>query len=59
MIKRIMKFQKHDWIHILTLFKSGVINLIKMDFIEAKDSFYWIKVHLSYDSEFIKNNNND
>lgn len=50
MIKRILKFKTHDWKHIYTLSKTMISNLIKLDFLEAYDSFMWIKVHLTYDS---------
>lgn len=55
MIRRILNFDKQDWKHMSFLFA----NMFKQFFIEfnwheVKDSYYWIKIHLSYDSKKVK-----
>lgn len=50
MIKRILNFDKNDWKHILYLLKNCLIQGINGNFEESKEALYWIKIHLTYDS---------
>lgn len=50
MIKRVFGFKSDDWRHIFFLSRSATKNFFKGDFHEATDALYWIRVHLSYDS---------
>ncbi|UYL12624.1 hypothetical protein DUT89_10035 [Bacillus subtilis] len=54
MIKRIMSFKYDDWRHIFFLLKNVAKNFFKGDFHEASDALYWIRVHLSFDSNKVK-----
>lgn len=50
-IARVVRFEKHDWKHLgflaRNLFKQA---FIKFDWNEVVDTFFWIKIHLQYDS---------
>lgn len=52
MMKRIIGFKKHDWQHLMFLVKN-IFNqaFIKFNWNEVVDTFFWIKIHLQYDSE--------
>jgi hypothetical protein len=54
MIKRILNFTKDDWTHLSWLFKNMIEQFLLADFHEAKEAYYWIIIHLSYDSKKIK-----
>lgn len=54
MIKRITSFKNDDWRHIFFLLKNVAKNFFKGDFHEASDALYWIRVHLSFDSNKVK-----
>ncbi|MCP1459499.1 hypothetical protein J3D57_001469 [Bacillus amyloliquefaciens] len=54
MIKRIMSFKSDDWRHIFFLLKSAAKNFFKGDFHEANDALYWIRIHLSFESNKVK-----
>lgn len=51
MIKRILKFKKHDWQHIWGLVKDMHKQAFIGEFAEAYEAWMWIKVHFRYDSE--------
>lgn len=54
-INRILKFDKQDWRHIRFLLKSLIIQFfIKHNWHETKDTYYWIKIHVMYDSERVE-----
>lgn len=53
MIKRLLKFKKQDWKHILWLTKNMIIRFLIFDFEDSYEAFLLIKVHLYYDSEII------
>lgn len=53
--RRIMGFKSHDWKHLWFLFKNMHIQLFKGDLLEAYDAWMWIRVHLSYDSTYVPN----
>lgn len=50
-LKRIWNFEEHDIQHISWLFKNMIKQFFLMNFHDAKESYYWIKIHLSYDSK--------
>lgn len=54
MIKRLMKFNLNDWRHIVFLLNNAAKNIHKGDYLEAKDALYWIRIHLTYDSNKVK-----
>lgn len=55
MIKRIWKFDNKDWNHIRFLFKNLFVQaLIKFNWHETKETCWWIRIHLSYDSERVE-----
>lgn len=54
MIKRILKFKADDWKHIWFLFKNMIVQFLKGDFLEAKDAWYWIRIHVEFDSKRVK-----
>jgi hypothetical protein len=51
MIKRILNFDAHDWRHIGFLARNMFVQILKGDWAEAKDATYWIRLHLTHDSE--------
>lgn len=51
MFKRIIKFDKKDWLHIRFLLGNFLKQLLKCDFAESKEAFYWVKLHVFYDSK--------
>lgn len=51
MIKRVIGFDKDDWKHIRFLAVNMFKQFCKGDLLESKDAFYWILVHLTYDSK--------
>jgi hypothetical protein len=53
-IKRIFCFQIHDWKHIGWLTKNMIKQFFIGDTHEAKEAWYFILIHLSYDSKKIK-----
>lgn len=54
MLERISNFNKDDKKHLWRLFKTMVNQFIIGDFHEAREAFYWIKIHLIYDSKKIR-----
>jgi hypothetical protein len=54
MIKRIIRFNRYDWMHIGFLLKNSVVQFFKGNLNESKDALMWIKIHLQYDSNKIK-----
>lgn len=51
MVKRIINFDKQDWKHMRFLFKNMLIQFfVKFDWHETKESYIWMKIHLTYDS---------
>jgi hypothetical protein len=53
-IKRIFCFQIQDWQHIGWLTKNMIKQFFIGDMHEAKEAWYFILIHLSYDSKKIK-----
>jgi hypothetical protein len=51
MIRRILNFDAHDRRHIGFLIRNMFVQFFKGDWAEAKDAAYWIRLHLTYDSE--------
>jgi len=51
LIKRIFGFDKQDWKHLRFLLINMIKQFIKGNFHESKEAYYWIKIHLSYDSK--------
>lgn len=51
MIKRAIGFKIHDWKHLWWLFKNMNSQLFKGNYLEAYDSWMWIKIHFCYDSK--------
>lgn len=51
MFKRILSFDKNDWKHVTWLFRNMIKQFIIGDFHEAKEAYYWIKIHLSYNGK--------
>lgn len=55
MLNRILKFDTRDWKHMRFLFLNMLNQLfIKFDYHEAKESYIWMKIHISYDSKSSK-----
>ncbi len=54
MIKRILNFDIQDWKHIRYLSLNFFIQLTRGNLIEVKDALYWIKLHISYDSNKVE-----
>jgi len=55
MIKRILNFNKQDWKHMSFLFGTLITNFFKCDYHEMLESYYLLKLHLSYDSQIKEN----
>ena len=53
-IKRVLNFNKNDWKHVWRLFRNMIKQFLKGDFRESKEAYWWIKIHLSYDSKKVK-----
>lgn len=54
MIKRILNFDKTDWKHVSFLFFNMVKQFIIMDYQESKEAWYFLKLHLMYDSNRVE-----
>lgn len=54
MIKRVIKFDKQDWKHISFLLKNCIMQCFNLNFTNAKDALYWVKIHICYDSNKVK-----
>lgn len=54
MLKRILNFDKHDWAHVRFLFFNMIKQFFKGDLHESREAYYWLKLHLTYDSKRIK-----
>lgn len=50
MLHRILRFNKKDWKHCLWLFRNMIKQFCLLNFDEADEAWYWLKIHLSYDS---------
>lgn len=53
MIRRVIKFNKQDWKHCRWLFKNMIKQFLMFEFKEAQETYYWLKIHLGYDSKRI------
>lgn len=53
MIKRLFKFDEKDWKHVKFLFHNMFKQFFKGDLHESKEAYYWLKLHLTYDSKRI------
>lgn len=54
LLKQILNFDRQDWLHIRFLLKNSLVQLLNMNFSEAKEALYWVKIHISYDSNRVK-----
>lgn len=55
MIKRIVNFDKQDWKHVSWLFNNMLKQLfIEFNWHETKESYYWIMIHLTHDSNRVE-----
>ena len=53
MIKRLYLFGRRDWCHVFWLLGNAIKEYSKGNTEEAVDALYWIRIHMSYDSERI------
>jgi len=53
MLKRILNFDKQDWKHMRFLFFNMFKQFFKGDLHESRESFIWMKIHLSYNSNMV------
>lgn len=56
MIKRMLKFDRKDWKHIISLFINAIKQLILGNFYEYRESLWLMRIHLTHDS--IRRNDN-
>jgi hypothetical protein len=47
---QILKFKKDDWKHVGWLFRNMIYQFCIGEWGEAKEAFYWIKIHCIYES---------
>lgn len=53
MISRILKWDKYDWKHLIFLLKSLLHGLWKADIAEIAEAYFFLKLHILYDSRRI------
>lgn len=53
-LKRLRSYDEHDWRHVRFLFKNMFKQLVVGEYGEAKDAFYFLKLHLTHDSERVR-----
>lgn len=53
-LKRLRSYDEHDWKHVRFLFWNMIKQFIIFEYGEAKDAFYFLKLHLLYDSERVR-----
>jgi hypothetical protein len=58
-VKRVKGFEEHDWRHLRWLLRTGIEELFKGNFHEVRESYYWIRIHLSYDSRRVEVDRDD
>lgn len=55
--KRTRDFDKQDWKHVRWLFGNMIKQFIICEYGEAKEAFYFLKLHLTHDSTRVRESN--